>query len=61
LRERVGGTAGAGIQFKAGNQLVRVDARYTLGFTDINNSGDSRSIKNRAFAATIGLGFPLGR
>ena len=56
-----GGTAGAGIQFKAGNQVVRVDGRYTLGLTDINDSGDSRSIKNRAFAVTVGLGFPLAR
>lgn len=56
-----GATAGAGIQFKAGNQNVRVDARYTLGLTNINDSGDSRDIKNRAFAATVGLGFPLGR
>ena len=56
-----GATAGAGIQFKMGNQDVRVDARYTLGLTDINDSGDSRKIKNRAFAATVGLGFPLGR
>lgn len=54
-------TGGGGIEFRAGNQLVRVDARYTHGFTDINDSGDNREIKNRAFAATVGLGFPLGR
>lgn len=57
----LGATAGAGIQFKAGNQTVRVDARYTLGLTDINDAGDNRKIKNRAFAATVGLGFPLAR
>ncbi|MEP6905445.1 MAG: porin family protein [Gemmatimonadales bacterium] len=56
-----GGTAGAGIQFRAGNQVVRVDGRYTLGLTDINDSGDTRSIKNRTFAVTVGLGFPLAR
>jgi len=56
-----GVTGGAGIQFKAGNQVVRVDGRYTFGLTDINDSGDTRKIKNRAFAATVGLGFPLGR
>jgi hypothetical protein len=54
-------TGGAGVQFKAGNQLVRLDARYTFGLTNINDSGDSRSIKNRAFAATVGLGWPLSR
>ena len=56
-----GATAGAGIQFKAGDQDVRIDARYTLGLSNINDAGDNRSIKNRAFAATVGLGFPLGR
>lgn len=56
-----GVTGGAGVQFKAGNQVVRVDARYTHGLSDINDSGDNRSIKNRAFAATIGLGWPISR
>lgn len=56
-----GVTGGAGVQFKAGNQVVRVDARYTHGLSDINDSGDSRSIKNRAFAVTVGLGWPLSR
>ncbi len=56
-----GGTVGGGVEFKAGMQVVRIDGRYTHGFTDINDSGDNREIKNRAFAVTVGLGFPLGR
>ena len=56
-----GVTGGAGVQFKAGNQIVRIDARYTHGLSDINDTGNNRSIKNRAFAATIGLGWPLSR
>jgi hypothetical protein len=56
-----GVTGGAGIQFYAGTNVVRIDARYTWGLTDINDSGDNRKIKNRAFAATIGLGIPLPR
>jgi len=56
-----GVTGGAGLQFKAGNQVVRVDARYTHGLSDINDSGDNTKVKNRAFAATVGLGFPLPR
>ena len=56
-----GGTIGGGIEFRAGMQAVRVDARYTHGFTDINDSGDAREIKNRAFALTVGLGFPFRR
>lgn len=59
-----GVTGGAGIQFMAGGQDVRIDARYTLGLTDINDSSastDSRTIKNRAFAVTVGLGWPFRR
>jgi outer membrane protein W len=58
-----GATGGAGLQFKAGNQVVRVDARYSLGLTNINDTsaGDNQKIKNRAFAATVGIGFPLPR
>ena len=57
-----GATAGAGLEFKAGNQVVRVDARYTLGLTNINDdTSDTSKIKHRAFAATVGLGFPLPR
>ena len=56
-----GATGGAGIQFKVGDQAVRVDGRYTLGLTNINDSGDTRDIKNRAFAVTVGLGWPLSR
>ena len=56
-----GGTVGGGIQFRAGNQIVVVDARYTHGFTDVNDSGNNQEIKNRAFMATVGLGFPIGR
>jgi hypothetical protein len=55
------GTVGGGIKFRAGNQLVILDARYTHGFTNINDSNDDRDIKNRAFAVTIGLGFALPR
>jgi hypothetical protein len=57
----VGLSGGGGIQFRAGAQVVRLDARYTYGLMDINDSGDSRSIKNRAFSVTAGIGFPLPR
>jgi outer membrane protein W len=52
---------GGGLQFNAGTNVVRIDARYTWGLTDINDSGDNREIKNRAFSATIGFGIPLPR
>ena len=54
------GTVGGGIKFRAMDQLVILDARYTHGFTDVIES-NNREIKNRAFAVTIGLGFPLMR
>ena len=57
----VGLTGGGGIQFNTGTSVVRIDARYTWGLTDINDAGDAREIKNRAFSATIGLGIPWPR
>ena len=59
-----GVTGGAGVNFRAGGQDVRLDARYTFGLTDINDSSastDQREIKNRAFAVTVGLGWPFRR
>lgn len=56
-----GGTIGGGIKFRMGSQLVILDARYSHGFTNINDSNDNRDIKNRAFAVTLGLGWPLMR
>jgi outer membrane protein W len=56
-----GATGGAGLEFKAGKQVVRVDARYSFGLTDINDSGDNTKVKTRTFAGAVGLGFPLPR
>lgn len=57
-----GATAGGGLEFKAGQQVVRIDARYTLGLTDLNNDpSDKTKAKNRSFMGTIGIGFPLPR
>lgn len=58
-----GATGGAGLEFRAGKQVVRVDARYDFGLTDINDdsSTDNTKIKTRSFAGTVGVGFPLPR
>jgi hypothetical protein len=58
-----GATGGAGLEFKAGKQVVRVDARYDFGLTNINDtsSSDNTKIKTRSFAGTVGVGFPLPR
>ncbi len=53
-------TGGAGIQFLMGGQSVRVDARYTQGLTDINDSSnDDTKAKLKGFAVTVGIGFNL--
>jgi len=59
----IGLTGGGGIQFNAGGYPLRLDVRYTWGLTNINDAPDSdnREIKNRAFGATIGLGFAWPR
>lgn len=57
----VGAAAGGGIEFNAGTYVMRLDARYTLGLTNINDAPDEREIKNRAFSVTIGLGIPWPR
>ncbi len=57
-----GATGGAGLEFKAGQQVVRVDARYDFGLTNINNSSsDNTKVKTRSIAATVGVGWPLPR
>ena len=57
-----GATAGGGLEFHAGQQVVRIDARYTYGFTNISDDAtDKSTVKNRAFMATVGVGFPLPR
>jgi outer membrane protein W len=57
-----GATVGAGVEFMAGGQSVRVDGRYTHGLTNISdNASDKSTIKNRSFMATVGVGFPLPR
>ncbi|HUQ19703.1 MAG TPA: porin family protein [Gemmatimonadaceae bacterium] len=58
-----GGTIGGGVRFRMGSQLVILDARYSHGFTNINDDVDSdvRDIKNRAFAVTLGLGWAVHR
>ena len=56
-------TGGAGLEFKAGAQVVRVDGRYTYGLTNINktSANDNTKVKLRTFAVTAGVGFPLPR
>ena len=56
-----GATGGAGLEFKAGKQVVRADARYDLGLTNISDKSGSQTIKTRSITGTVGVGFPLPR
>lgn len=57
----VGGLIGAGLVIPAGALNVIFDARYTMGFTSIDDSDADADIKNSAFAVTAALGIPLTR
>jgi hypothetical protein len=52
----LGGVIGLGLKFNALISFVTVDARYSLGFSDIADGGETK-IKNRVFAIYLGLGF----
>ncbi len=56
-----GVTAGGGFEVRGAKQVVRFDARYTHGLTNINNSTDKTTVKLRTFAVTAGVGVPLPR
>lgn len=50
---------GAGLDFPAGRATVTLDGRYTLGLSSIDDSGQDADVKNRAFAAMLGISIPL--
>lgn len=57
----VGGLIGAGLVIPAGALNFNFDARYTMGFTSIDDSDADLNIKNSAIAVTAALGIPLTR
>jgi hypothetical protein len=57
----VGGLIGVGLVIPAGALNFNVDARYTMGFTSIDDSDSDLDIKNSAIAVTAALGIPLTR
>jgi len=55
-----GATVGGGLNIALRNQRwVNLDVRYGLGLSDVRKN-DNLNWQNGAFAATIGLSFPLG-
>ena len=55
-----GATLGGGLNIALRNQRwVNLDVRYGLGLSDVRKN-DNLDWKNGAFAATVGISFPLG-
>lgn len=52
-----GGGAGMGL----GPGMLHVDARYGMGLTSVDDSGDAADMKNRLISLTVGYSFHLGR
>lgn len=57
----LGGLIGAGLSFPTGGVELLVDARYTFGFTSVDDSGNDLDIKNSQLAILAGVGIPLTR
>lgn len=57
-----GAALGAGIEIPVGSAVIVGDVRYTVGFTNINDTPGATQIeiKNRAWAFLAGMGWPLG-
>ena len=53
------GVLGAGMSFKVGAQALLLEARWTPGFTEIDDTGSGQDWKNNGFAISAGVGFPL--
>jgi len=54
-----GGVLGAGMSFKIGTPVLFTEARWTAGFSKIDDSGSNADWKNSAFGISAGIGFPL--
>ncbi len=52
---------GASHRIPAGGGGVLLEGRYTHGFTNLDDSADPDTIKNRSIAVLFGYSFPLGR
>jgi hypothetical protein len=55
----VGGVLGAGIVFHRDTHPLFMEARWTMGFTEIDNTGGGADWKNSAIAINLGVGFPM--
>lgn len=53
------GVLGAGMSFQVGAQALFLEARWTPGFTEIDDTGTGQDWKNNGFAISAGVGFPL--
>jgi len=55
-----GGALGAGLAYNAGRFDVVLDARYTVSFVSIDNTGEDLDFRNNAFSLLAGVSVPLG-
>lgn len=54
-----GGLIGGGVEYKLSSMSILVDARYSMGATNVVNV-DPSDVKNRGIGIMAGLSFPLG-
>jgi len=54
-----GATFGAGMIFEHLGHPIFLEARWTMGFTEIDNTGSGQDWKNSALALGAGIGFPI--
>jgi hypothetical protein len=56
-----GGVLGAGFTFNLTSVSLFAEARWTMGFTKVDDSADPGDIKNSAFGFMAGVGIPLAK
>ena len=55
----VGMTFGGGFDFFFGSIRTQLDARYTIGLNNIDDTDSGSSVKNRGWSFTFGMGYAL--
>jgi len=53
----VSAVIGTGLEFTMGKLMLILDARYNLGFANINAKGGETTMKNKAWMFMLGIGF----
>lgn len=57
----LGALVGGGLTLAVASRVdLLLDVSYDFGLTDINDSGSTNDVKNRALTVTVGVAFPIG-